>query len=233
MRGEHVAANRREAKLTGSSPHARGALKEFGFKVPIVGIIPACAGSTCGRECRSGSSWDHPRMRGEHRIDSHYFSCFKGSSPHARGALPYERGHEVHGGIIPACAGSTRTTTGIRATSGDHPRMRGEHVAHIVILPFLKGSSPHARGARRVAQPLRDPAGIIPACAGSTKVDGEKVRHSRDHPRMRGEHSVFREVRLFLLGSSPHARGALRFSRGTAFSAGIIPACAGSTLTLS
>ena len=33
----------------------------------LVGIIPAYAGSTPGMKCRSGSSQDHPRIRGEHR----------------------------------------------------------------------------------------------------------------------------------------------------------------------
>ena len=71
------------------------------------GIIPACAGSTTASRSRSGASWDHPRMRGEHLERILTVDMSEGSSPHARGAplAVYVDRHAV--GIIPACAGST------------------------------------------------------------------------------------------------------------------------------
>ena len=73
-------------------------------------------------------------------------------------------------GIIPACAGSTILGTGIRFEVGDHPRMCGEHIDRIIVIPQDRGSSPHVRGAlgRRGGQV--EERGIIPACAGSTRL---------------------------------------------------------------
>ena len=258
----------------GSSPHARGAptpsstarpasgdhprMRGEHFLPPVlaaelVGIIPACAGSTPdaadGTVDVQGSSphargaltssfeilplaWDHPRMRGEHlRLRAGVVHHVGGSSPHARGARdgrgvgllclrdhPRMRGEHwglvavpsTLQGIIPACAGSTEgrkwTRTWFQGSSPhargalclrqsqtnpqrDHPRMRGEH-HHLV----MEG---------------RGDAGIIPACAGSTRRWHRPASSWGDHPRMRGEHPLSSEYLMYLTG--------------------IIPACAGST----
>ena len=70
------------------------------------------------------------------------------------------------------------------------------------------GSSPHVRGALR-----RRP-------------------WTEDHPRMCGEHRSGFNALFFLTGSSPHVRGARKDSPLRRCHSGIIPACAGSTLTL-
>ena len=80
----------------------------MGFDDPAdEGIIPACAGSTmAAHNCRSGQR-DHPRMCGEHAVDTANGNAQAGSSPHVRGARAQL---DVSGrvpGIIPACAGST------------------------------------------------------------------------------------------------------------------------------
>ncbi len=54
---------------------------------------------------------------------------------------------------------------------------------------------------------------------------------NRAHPRMRGEHLVGDVVTRLPRGSSPHARGALDADRIHPLQRGLIPACAGSTLT--
>ena len=152
---------------------------------------------------------DHPRIRGEH-----------------------PRAHEVRvrdGGIIPAYAGSTTTSSILsRSSRGssphtrgapllfcasctafwDHPRIRGEH---------YQGSC-RPGGAR----------GIIPAYAGSTQfiiTDGDTTVGSsphtrgapeaaftvnvaeRDHPRIRGEHRPCRCTRLSARGIIPAYAG--------------------------
>ena len=72
--------------------------------------------------------------------------------------------------------------------------------------------------------------GIIPACAGSTLRKSTKTNTRRDHPRMRGEHSIHVYTSAPASGSSPHARGAHIAYVIKLFTHGIIPACAGSTL---
>ena len=72
-------------------------------------------------------------------------------------------------GIIPACAGSTWMIAVPDDRVRDHPRMCGEHLAHMVCVLSDLGSSPHVRGALLQRQWLDIRAGIIPACAGSTR----------------------------------------------------------------
>ena len=88
MRGEHDSVLLLMAAVLGSSPHARGAHLEDARVDALAGIIPACAGSTVrAREGKSRRE-DHPRMRGEHMPRVCQRVVERGSSPHARGALP-------------------------------------------------------------------------------------------------------------------------------------------------
>ena len=226
MRGEHFVSVDYGIVHPGSSPHARGARAKL-IRV-LVGrrIIPACAGSTASPVESTGRRWDHPRMRGEHSETSLPRSMAMGSSPHARGArVPRRRGIRARG-IIPACAGSTAHAPARRTSGEDHPRMRGEHCRELVSYTMWQGSSPHARGARPARHGDRDWPGIIPACAGSTRL---RVLQQGDHPRMRGEHRIAADTPQLFVGSSPHARGAPVALHAALRHAGIIPACAGST----
>ena len=107
-------------------------------------------------------------MCGEHSDALGQVGILQGSSPHVRGAHGTKTLGLLFGGIIPACAGSTILGTGIRFEVGDHPRMCGEHIDRIIVIPQDRGSSPHVRGAQvgEVAHGVH--RGIIPACAGST-----------------------------------------------------------------
>ena len=86
MRGEHSCTRQTVLSLTGSSPHARGALALKTGAHTIAGIIPACAGSTGPEDGRAYDRGDHPRMRGEHSCTRQTVLSLTGSSPHARGA---------------------------------------------------------------------------------------------------------------------------------------------------
>ena len=90
MCGEHKSMAFCVGTLRGSSPHVRGALVWSCPYCGHSGIIPACAGSTGNAVEWRASSWDHPRMCGEHWFGGHWFRC-----------------HGLSLGIIPACAGST------------------------------------------------------------------------------------------------------------------------------
>ena len=107
--------------------------------------------------------------------------------------------------------------------------MCGEHRSGFNALFFLTGSSPHVRGARKDSPLRRCHSGIIPACAGSTSHPCRLTMRRRDHPRMCGEHPSKASSRLSRRGSSPHVRGALIVPPLLTATAGIIPACAGST----
>ena len=152
-----------------------------------------------------------------------------GSSPHTRGA-PVALGIPASPvGIIPAYAGSTTSGATKAKSTPDHPRIRGEHRLPCAGGFRDGGSSPHTRGARRRGIRSRSLARIIPAYAGSTRVETGGGRRMSDHPRIRGEHDPSSGMSLQQMGSSPHTRGARRPDHDRDRPMGIIPAYAGST----
>ena len=85
-----------------------------------------------------------------------------------RGALG---GHEHYPrlyGIIPAYAGSTRSTGSEWLWYEDHPRVCGEHRVVVALIFWVRGSSPRMRGAQFSRLVARWRRWIIPAYAGST-----------------------------------------------------------------
>ena len=209
MCGEHRSDIDGMTEAAGSSPHVRGAPLSRLEAPRTAGIIPACAGST-GWQCRPGDG-------------------APGSSPHVRGAQTPRCFESREPGIIPACAGSTARAKSPVQPRRDHPRMCGEHRPRFFAWAVTVGSSPHVRGALSQETAWLGSLGIIPACAGSTKKRHTGLWPSWDHPRMCGEHWVFRFCLDGEPGSSPHVRGALYVNGSLMPILGIIPACAGST----
>ena len=107
MCGEHRSHVRLRIRVSGSSPHVRGAPSaDFSTMLPG-GIIPACAGSTSANCRQRKNARDHPRMCGEHLWNGLRRNGVTGSSPHVRGAQNKRKHGIILDGIIPACAGST------------------------------------------------------------------------------------------------------------------------------
>ena len=175
MRGVHCGVLPAGRRPSGSSPHARGPPQGDDGRSANLGIIPACAGSTCSPPFFSGSVTDHPRMRGVHRRPSRKSRKGIGSSPHARGPRPGEHGKGAVPGIIPACAGSTHYWPDHSRPAQDHPRMRGVHRRSGNVIYYDDGSSPHARGPLLCLVSGCTAKRIIPACAGSTRESGRPV----------------------------------------------------------
>ena len=176
------------------------------------------------------SSWDHPRIRGEHYLVVTYRRRVTGSSPHTRGAHVEELRPIAAEGIIPAYAGSTLENVNNGGLDRDHPRIRGEHGRPDILHVYDTGSSPHTRGAPMAPYEYLTVYGIIPAYAGSTVRRQPQTRRYGDHPRIRGEHRGLNRVINQQTGSSPHTRGAQAQTRTPPFGQGIIPAYAGSTI---
>ena len=168
IRGEHQTGECRTGGQAGSSPHTRGALDVAEFVGAVQGIIPAYAGSTWVSACPTRPRRDHPRIRGEHQDEDVEEQANAGSSPHTRGA-PTSWGRPTRWPrIIPAYAGSTICRLSTVRRVSDHPRIRGEHGAGIVLSKRRVGSSPHTRGAPTRRHLQRADRRIIPAYAGST-----------------------------------------------------------------
>ena len=171
-------------------------------------------------------------MRGEHFRAELKRGGYPGSSPHARGTREGVNPWFDDAGIIPACAGNTPGTSASTSIRRDHPRMRGEHVVERRSRRGFKGSSPHARGTLPSTGSYPLGTGIIPACAGNTLSSYPASGRRWDHPRMRGEHLLFRRTIPGRRGSSPHARGTHFPIVAPSLIPGIIPACAGNTYGL-
>ena len=171
-------------------------------------------------------------MRGEHRLNIH-----QPSSPL---------------GIIPACAGSTVTTSAdvsllagssphargaprpcwrLTRESGDHPRMRGEHGHEVLVGTDVHGIIPACAGSTAsTALSFSRGLGSSPHARGALRFRCHGERNARDHPRMRGEHCHAEKVSLVYVRIIPACAGSTKCSASCIASAfGIIPACAGST----
>ena len=200
--------------------------RSFGFPSRI---IPAFAGNTDFIRALFSSYQDHPRIRGEHSPSAGTAVMMRGSSPHSRGTPEGNLRQLNIAGIIPAFAGNTFPTQQPCCLSRDHPRIRGEHCANSATKIIAKGSSPHSRGTRDIPRGRSGKYGIIPAFAGNTRCMGSGKVGTRDHPRIRGEHSSTRRERSQCVGSSPHSRGTHCALIILHDSPRIIPAFAGNT----
>ena len=132
-------------------------------------------------------------------------------------------------GIIPAYAGNTYPSAGIRSYTWDHPRICGEHSSVSGPSGNPLGSSPHMRGTRPNCRLRRSSSGIIPAYAGNTWTPSISPALPWDHPRICGEHLISSTVKVTGGGSSPHMRGTQRGQGDHPSGQGIIPAYAGNT----
>ena len=167
-RGVYFRVRHLDAREGGSSPLARGLRGRGAFQEPKHRIIPARAGFTRPPRRSSCPPADHPRSRGVYDEEAAGQPDYWGSSPLARGLRPQGRLDRLHGGIIPARAGFTRTARRSHRPWWDHPRSRGVYPSLRRPLRRPWGSSPLARGLRPVLAQVRAYLGIIPARAGFT-----------------------------------------------------------------
>ena len=87
VRGEKERVQRRARAVVGSPPRARG---EGGADDPSKSksrITPACAGRSLHPRAGRGGDRDHPRVRGEKRLNSRSLMPAMGSPPRARGEV--------------------------------------------------------------------------------------------------------------------------------------------------
>ena len=131
--------------------------------------------------------------------------------------------------LIPSPEGNTVTAPRRMTYSKAHPRSRGEHTLQLIIPALQRGSSPLARGTRRHSRPCVVTLGLIPARAGNTVVRNLWGVRIWAHPRSRGEHNLSPRLWTLRRGSSPLARGTLRFCSSSRLCPGLIPARAGNT----
>ena len=168
-------------------------------------------------------------MCGEHASCRFASVLTPGSSPRVRGTPSPDNFPASDFGIIPACAGNTWARPCSGRVSWDHPRVCGEHTVSVLSPDGNTGSSPRVRGTHKTAIDAGWMDGIIPACAGNTRLFQDRRPLLWDHPRVCGEHFDGVEAGGYVRGSSPRVRGTPRGYRRCVRWHGIIPACAGNT----
>ena len=186
-RGENVPSSSVKGNEAGSSPLTRGKPVVGGYGDLRSGLIPAHAGKTQHNGPVAVEARAHPRSRGENRERAGQAAKLGGSSPLTRGKLNELIRQGRESGLIPAHAGKTRTRTSSTCPSRAHPRSRGENHGGCPFGGGGGGSSPLTRGKPARAAAIGPLLGLIPAHAGKTKPIGSSCRHTRAHPRSRGE----------------------------------------------
>ena len=232
LRGDHWTYLGILTGLIGSPPLARGPPVVAIGAVMIVGITPACAGTTRYRRSWNGGRRDHPRLRGDHSPRRSSSARLSGSPPLARGPQSDTEEYGSENRITPACAGTTPSIVAPYAVPEDHPRLRGDHDTTTGTPAERWGSPPLARGPPRPPTGGRMLRRITPACAGTTTGAPAHGCPSPDHPRLRGDHEEKEAFGGYHEGSPPLARGPLRALFDTYDYHGITPACAGTTLNV-
>ena len=172
-------------------------------------LIPARAGNTSPVSVTLSPMPAHPRSRGEHVSLIFLLILACGSSPLARGTRLHSVPCGVRHRLIPARAGNTTISRATSMPPAAHPRSRGEHIQENEPMMVISGSSPLARGTLLMYLYSTTLGRLIPARAGNTPFLCPKTVGSQAHPRSRGEHVNPRPRRVWIIGSSPLARGTL------------------------
>ena len=112
LRGEQRIWFRSYRLRLGSPPLARGTAAVCAYPFRQAGITPACAGNRSRPKSTGGTSWDHPRLRGEQVNPAAAHAARKGSPPLARGTVLIRLERWRWARITPACAGNRRCFCG-------------------------------------------------------------------------------------------------------------------------
>ena len=191
----------------GSSPLTRGThCAEFRLKDHLR-FIPAYAGNTACLLLNAPPNSVHPRLRGEHTTGWISPRHSVGSSPLTRGTPRSAPATTPKPRFIPAYAGNTLEITAIDGDIAVHPRLRGEHTTEHTMTSVGSGSSPLTRGTPRQRPPRRSWSRFIPAYAGNTHQGKVSRAIQSVHPRLRGEHLIWRSGRPIAIRFIPAYAG--------------------------
>ena len=193
--------------LRGSSPRVRGTVLTSCRGLVLRRFIPACAGNRTQIQRSRCLMAVHPRVCGEQEAAFVDKLEQVGSSPRVRGT-----GKLAYSGRCPPAV---------------HPRVCGEQRNVIAPPDTIPGSSPRVRGTVYARLVHRSGRRFIPACAGNSTDESDKLYWGSVHPRVCGEQIVGKVISTAPHGSSPRVRGTGKAILAQAKSSRFIPACAG------
>ena len=229
--GENYAKWQDGLQVEGSSPRVRGKHRKGCARHTQTRLIPACAGKTLRTLATWARGRAHPRVCGENSENPCHMGTRTGSSPRVRGKHRPGLPDRLPRGLIPACAGKTRSRLAWSGGWRAHPRVCGENTGSDGGVEYWGGSSPRVRGKLRSVFPSEAPFRLIPACAGKTRKPRNHTGYGAAHPRVCGENHGVPMTSSDSTGSSPRVRGKPRCGARVRVDHGLIPACAGKTPT--
>ena len=131
--------------------------------------------------------------------------------------------------LISARAGKTSGAAPRNHRGTAHPGVCGENSTIVGMASAKPGSSPRVRRKRPGGVVGVQHPGLIPACAGKTRLCSTSCPEPRAHPRACGENARILSRTQWTRGSSPRVRGKQRHGRGGRWLLRLIPARAGKT----
>ena len=136
-------------------------------------------------------------------------------------------------GITPAYAGKRVRDSFCKDIRWDHPRVCGEKLRKQAVSIRELGSPPRMRGKGSARPCWRSRCRITPAYAGKRISRSSAVSGSGDHPRVCGEKVLIWAGAVGRWGSPPRMRGKVKGIKLFLRCAGITPAYAGKSVTMS
>ena len=207
----------------------RGSLGQSVKVVTIIGITPACAGTTRSVVRVSGRCAIQPRVCGDYSFSAASCRNQPDTTPRVRGLQPTDKGSHERIRYNPACAGTTVRTTLCGCTCPIQPRVCGDYrevrrhsVVHLDTTPRVRGLPPaillvllHRR--------------YNPACAGTTPPSAQQRIAVSIQPRVCGDYALCCLIQPPSSDTTPRVRG-LRVRNAIArLGNRYNPACAGTT----
>ncbi len=230
-RGENMTSSIIPYIYDGSSPLTRGKLVRTLRRLRRRRLIPAHAGKTQFVAATPAGVQAHPRSRGENGVGVSRAGHCAGSSPLTRGKRGWPGARSPGARLIPAHAGKTYGSPQTSASTGAHPRSRGENLRAGRTCALRQGSSPLTRGKPGPFAAMDRTNRLIPAHAGKTSRKEHSHGTRTAHPRSRGENTRGASEAAAQIGSSPLTRGKPVEASVQGGSRRLIPAHAGKTLS--
>ncbi|SBW22917.1 hypothetical protein FDG2_3306 [Candidatus Protofrankia californiensis] len=206
----------------GRSPRGRGRPRRNPSGLPVERKIPARAGTTTAQKRDRIGRGEDPRAGGDDATPpcGRLVAC--GRSPRGRGRLIGRLDGRELTRKIPARAGTT-------TVYGDETGTGGDDIMTAQEMRSTFGRSPRGRGRRQHRRRLRHLHGKIPARAGTTSFQPDRVIQISEDPRAGGDDPAGGVWVRMRAGRSPRGRGRRHDAGGRHRCDGKIPARAGTT----
>ena len=167
----------------------RGSLGQSVKVVTIIGITPACAGTTgCGSTTDARPAIQ-PRVCGDYRVHLDLHRDESDTTPRVRGLRIGRITGLCPCRYNPACAGTTHGSGRAGRSSSIQPRVCGDYAIPAEKVARIADTTPRVRGLHLCRTSLQRRQRYNPACAGTTCIAIDGIVVLSIQPRVCGDYS--------------------------------------------